>query len=160
MVEPTAFAGSYQKEDSVFKLDNNAKANNAITYSDQTAAKAQTVYNAIQEGTHVGVLYEATRNKDSEIMHTMEKFLNTFPKGLQSDNIRQIPFLKQTLKQILENTIRTIIEIIDEFTNIYSDQRYTWTAFKELIFANNRAIYIGIALTIIGVVLFLLDREE
>ena len=129
------YAGSYQQSDQLFKwrgLDETQETQQTheqrvqaqaqeehaapIDERQQTLQKSSDVYNAVKSGSQIGVLYEGVRQPDSQIMATMDKFMNLYPKGLVPDDVRRIPFLKQTLKQILENTIRVIIELIDELT--------------------------------------------
>ena len=171
------YAGSYQQSDQLFKwrgLDETQETQQTheqrvqaqaqeehaapIDERQQTLQKSSDVYNAVKSGSQIGVLYEGVRQPDSQIMATMDKFMNLYPKGLVPDDVRRIPFLKQTLKQILENTIRVIIELIDELTAIF--QTKSWYRLYSDFTERSRLIYVGLILLLIGIVMFLLDREE
>lgn len=103
-------------------------------------------------------------NIDNYVENIIEKKMNQiFDVMPQYDNINlKKNIYDYNISELYNSTIETIIDIIDDITKLMADKNYIssktyWERFQNIIFKEDRKIYVGIILVILSFILYFID---
>jgi translation initiation factor 2 beta subunit (eIF-2beta)/eIF-5 len=96
---------------------------------------------------------------DKYIEEKIEKKLNNLLETLPDKDIKaQVPVYNFTILQIYKKTIQTIIDIINEITELYTnDQEVNMKKIYEIALIEDRKIYVGIFLVFLAFIVYFID---
>lgn len=98
---------------------------------------------------------------EKQIENKLNNLLKTLPdKPLQASDVK--PIYEHTVGEIYKNTLQNSIDIINELVDAYSNRNYiTYSNFADILlnilFKDNRKIYVGIILIIFSLIVYFID---
>jgi translation initiation factor 2 beta subunit (eIF-2beta)/eIF-5 len=103
-------------------------------------------------------------NIDTYVENIIEKKINQiFDVMPQYSNVNAKKMIYDyNISELYNNTIETVIDIIDDITKLMADKNYIssktyWDRFYNIIFKEDRKIYVGIILVILSFILYFID---
>lgn len=96
---------------------------------------------------------------DKYIEEKIEKKINSLLKTLPDNDVKpNIPVYNFTVLELYKKTIQTIIDIINEITELYSkDKEITMKKIYEIALIEDRKIFVGILLVFLSFIVFFID---
>jgi hypothetical protein len=93
------------------------------------------------------------------IESTIENKINSLLQTLPDNNIEaNKPIYNFTVLELYKNTIQTIIDIINELTELYNNnQNVDRMKIYEIMFNNDRKIYMGIVFVVLSFIFYFID---
>jgi len=96
---------------------------------------------------------------DKYIEEKIEKKINSLLKTLPDKDVKpNIPVYNFTVLELYKKTIQTIIDIINEITELYTnDKEITMKKIYEIALIEDRKIFVGILLVFLSFIVFFID---
>jgi len=96
---------------------------------------------------------------DKYIEEKIEKKLNSLLETLPDKDVKPIiPIYDFTVIQLYKNTLQTIIDIINEITELYNnDKAVNMNKIYEIALMEDRKIYVGILLVFLSFIVYFID---
>lgn len=96
---------------------------------------------------------------DKYIEEKIEKKINSLLKTLPDNDVKpNIPVYNFTVLELYKKTIQTIIDIINEITELYTnDKEITMKKIYEIALIEDRKIFVGILLVFLSFIVFFID---
>ena len=108
-----------------------------------------------------------TSNIERYIERKIENKINQFFEILPQSNNVEIPKMihDYTILELYEGTIQTIVNIINDLTELGSNKSYMSTREYQqklffILFANERKLFLGILLVILSLILYFIDGSS
>ena len=97
-----------------------------------------------------------------KVVNAINAFLDKYPSIIPKDKIPSTPIFELSVKEIYRRTLQTIIDIINEVSNIISQRIYmSQTEFRRKLFEaftnSDRRLYVGILLIILSFIVYFID---
>lgn len=98
---------------------------------------------------------------EKQIEIKLNNLLKTLPDRIPSD-IYQKPIYSYTVGELYKNTLQTVIDIINDITELYknkdtiSSANYN-NALYDILLKDNRSVYVGIILVILSFIIYFID---
>ena len=98
---------------------------------------------------------------EKQIELKLNNLLQTLPDKPPKDlNVK--PIYEYTVGELYKNTLQSSIDIINDLVDIYGNRNYINTSnfadiFFDIIFKDNRGVYVGIILVIFSFILYFID---
>jgi hypothetical protein len=97
-----------------------------------------------------------------KVVNAINAFLDKYPNIIPKDKIPSTPIFELSVKEIYRRTLQTIIDIINEVSNIISQRIYmSQTEFRRKLFEtftnSDRRLYVGILLIILSFIIYFID---
>jgi hypothetical protein len=140
---------------------NNPPPKNASPAGPDLNMKAKDVYQEIQSG-----IGRVAIGDDPNVLDKINNFLTTYPKRNiklnKNGNITPDTWIDMSLRDLFQETIQTMIDIIDDISNLTSDKPFMAdTDYRRNLFnvfaRKDRRIYVGIILIFLSFVLYFID---
>jgi hypothetical protein len=105
-----------------------------------------------------------TSNIENYIEKRIENKINQFFDILPAAKNTEVPKMiyEYTISELYENTLQTVLNIINDLTELYSN--YNYMASKEyrlklinIFLANDRKLFVGIILILLAIILYFID---
>jgi hypothetical protein len=103
-------------------------------------------------------------NIDNYVENIIEKKINQIFDVLPQHNDITIPKMiyEYSLSELYNNTIQTVIDIINDITKLLSDKNYIsskiyWERLQNILLKKERKIYIGIIIVFLSFILYFID---
>lgn len=98
---------------------------------------------------------------EKKIENKINDLLKTLPEKVSKD-YNEKPIFEYTIHELYVNTLQTIIDILNELTDLYANKEYMANqTFSNMIFEiilkNNRKIYVGIIIIFLSFILYFID---
>jgi len=96
---------------------------------------------------------------DKYIEEKIEKKINSLLETLPDKDVKpNIPVYNFTVLELYKKTIQTIIDIINEITELYTnDKEITMKKIYEIALIEDRKIFVGILLVFLSFIVFFID---
>jgi translation initiation factor 2 beta subunit (eIF-2beta)/eIF-5 len=96
---------------------------------------------------------------DKYIEEQIEKKLNTLLETLPDKDLKPYkPVYNFTVLELYKNTLQTIIDIINEITELYNeDKEVTMKKIYEIALVEDRKIFVGILLVALAFIVYFID---
>lgn len=113
-------------------------------------------------------VYEKLLTEDviekEDILKSVNKFLEKYPTIIPKDKLPSTPVFELSVKEIYRRTLQTIINIINDISELISERTYmSETSFRRkafMIFTKpERRLYIGIILIFLSFMLYFIDSS-
>jgi len=121
----------------------------------------QTLYNKLL--TEKGLLsIEDDVNEKEKVLDKINDFLGKYPTLLPKDRLPSTPITQLSVTEIYRRTLQTVIDIINEISDIISQKNYVSQAtFRRRLFEvftkPERRLYVGLMLVFLSFVLYFVD---
>jgi hypothetical protein len=105
-----------------------------------------------------------TSNIERYIEKRIENKINQFFDILPAARNTEVPKMiyEYTISELYENTLQTVLDIINDLTELHSN--YAYMSNKEyrlqlmnIVFANDRKLFVGIVLILLAIILYFID---
>ena len=95
---------------------------------------------------------------EKHIEKKLNNLLKTLPSKLPNDYGMK-PFYELTIKELYKNTLQISIDIINDFTDMYSKNEYMYdiNIIINIITKDNRKIYVGIIIIFLSFIIYFID---
>lgn len=105
---------------------------------------------------------EETIDEKSKTLKQINEFLNKYPGVVSKDRNPATPFFELSVKELYRRTLQTCIDIINDVSTIFSQQKYmSKTTFRrkffEIFSKSERRLYVGIMLIFLSFILYFVD---
>lgn len=126
---------------------------------DTTTSPIQTDLPTLNAQTTQNIANNNVLKIDKYIEEQIEKKLNTLLETLPDKDLKPYtPVYNFTILELYKNTLQTIIDIINEITELYNnDKEVTMKKIYEIALVEDRKIFVGILLVSLAFIVYFID---
>ena len=126
---------------------------------DTTTSPIQTDLPTLNAQTNQNIANNNVLKIDKYIEEQIEKKLNTLLETLPDKDLKPYtPVYNFTILELYKNTLQTIIDIINEITELYNnDKEVTMKKIYEIALVEDRKIFVGILLVSLAFIVYFID---
>lgn len=126
---------------------------------DTTTSPTQTDLPTLNAQTTQNIANNDVLKIDKYIEEQIEKKLNTLLETLPDKDLKPYkPVYNFTILELYKNTLQTIIDIINEITELYNnDKEITMKKIYEIALVEDRKIFVGILLVSLAFIVYFID---